>query len=222
MRAKTGAGALQAAIAGLGVLATLAAAQPAAARPPDVAARTPVASPGAASGSISTRRLESKLGGLMRGAGAGGGAWVYDVNSDRALFGFHANRRRVLASNTKLFTTAATLDRLGANRRLETSVWAGGRSSDESLPPDEAPLPPSDGVVDGSLYLVGDGDPALGSRSFAKRHNLPVTPLKVLAADVRRAGIRRVKGKLRVDAGIFDRKRGTGRNTGLIGRAHDQ
>jgi D-alanyl-D-alanine carboxypeptidase/D-alanyl-D-alanine-endopeptidase (penicillin-binding protein 4) len=69
---------------------------------------------------------------------------------------------------------------------------------------------PEDGVVNGSLYLVGDGDPALGSRSSARRRNLPVTSLKQLAADVRRAGVRRVKGKLRVDATVFDGRRGTG------------
>jgi D-alanyl-D-alanine carboxypeptidase/D-alanyl-D-alanine-endopeptidase (penicillin-binding protein 4) len=145
---------------------------------------------------LSASRLEGKLGGLIRSAGAGSGAWVYDADAQRSLFGSHANRRRILASNTKLFTTATALDRLGADRRLETRAWAG-----------EAP---TDGVLHGSLYLVGDGDPALGSPSFAKRHNLPVTPLKQLAEEVRKAGVREVEGKLRVDASVFDRRRGTG------------
>lgn len=196
------------------------AASPASARPPDPAARTPIAasdSAAAASGSLSQARLRSELGRLIRGAGSGTGAWVYDPRAKRALFAHNANRRRVLASNTKLFTTAAALDRLGAGGRLQTRVWATGlRSGEEDplgperSPADEGPTVPDDGVVDGNLFLVGDGDPALGSRSFARRRNVPLTSLKKLATDVRRAGIRRVKGKLRVDATVFDSRRGTG------------
>jgi serine-type D-Ala-D-Ala carboxypeptidase/endopeptidase (penicillin-binding protein 4) len=213
MGARVRAGAAQLAmVAGLCAVAALAA--PAAqARPPDIAARTPIASPAAraaATGPLSALRLDGRLGGLIRAAGAGSGAWVYDVASDRALFGFHANRRRSLASNTKLFTTATALDRLGADRRLETSVWASGLAADDGEVPSEGVAVPGGGTIDGDLYLVGDGDPALGSPSFGRRHNLPVTPLNDLAAEVRKAGIRRVEGKLRVDASVFDRRRGTG------------
>jgi serine-type D-Ala-D-Ala carboxypeptidase/endopeptidase (penicillin-binding protein 4) len=203
-----------------GVIACAYMAPAASARPPDVAARTPVAptaSAAAASGSLSPTGLRGELGRLMRAAGSGAGAWVYDTRADRAVFARSANRRRVLASNTKLFTTAAALDRLGAGGRLQTRVWASGLAEAEPQPPapqrgspDDAPAVPEDGVVDGNLYLVGDGDPALGSRSFARRRNVPLTSLKQLAANVKKAGIRRVKGKLRVDATVFDGRRGTG------------
>jgi D-alanyl-D-alanine carboxypeptidase/D-alanyl-D-alanine-endopeptidase (penicillin-binding protein 4) len=168
---------------------------PASARPPDVAARTPAArpdTPTSATGSISAARLDGKLGALMRSAGSGSGAWVYDVDADRSVFGSHANRRRILASNTKLFTTAAALDRLGARRRLETRVWASGVDQDDA----DGVV---DDVVDGNLYLVGDGDPLLSTRS-----------MKELAAEVRRAGVKRVEGDLKIDASVFDGRRGTG------------
>jgi serine-type D-Ala-D-Ala carboxypeptidase/endopeptidase (penicillin-binding protein 4) len=173
------------------LLAAVAAAPDAHAQPPDIAARTPVARPGAsaaATGSISAARLDARLGGLIRSVGTGGGAWVYDARSERALFGFHANRRRILASNTKLFTTATALDRLGADRRLETRVWANGIGQDGA-----------DGIVDGNLYLVGDGDPLLSTAS-----------MKDLATEVDRAGVKRVNGDLKVDASVFDGRRGTG------------
>ena len=205
-------------MAGLSALAALGPGQAAHARPPDVAARTPIATPGAsaaATGSISAARLKGTLGGLARAAGAGSGVWVYAADSERTLFGSHANRRRTLASNTKLFTTATALDRLGADARLETRVWAPGVTGDEPPPSGgETPPPggeePFDGVVEGALYLVGGGDPALGSRSFARANNLPLTNLKDLAVEVRRAGVEKVEGKLLVDAGVFDRRRGTG------------
>jgi serine-type D-Ala-D-Ala carboxypeptidase/endopeptidase (penicillin-binding protein 4) len=188
-------------VAGLSALVALAAGQAAHARPPDVAARTPVATPGAtaaATGSISAARLKSTLGGLARAAGGGSGVWVYDADSERALFGSHASRRRILASNTKLFTTATALDRLGADARLETRVWAEDLVGDEGAPtPGEEPV--TDGVVDGDLYLVGDGDPSLSTSALGD-----------LAAEVEHAGVKRVEGGIQVDASVFDGRRGTG------------
>lgn len=220
MRSSARVGAAGLALAAGTLAAAALAAGPASARPPDVAARSPVASPESAAGSsasLSRARLRSELRRLIRAAGSGAGAWVYDTRAKRTLFARHASRRRVLASNTKLFTTAAALDRLGAGERLKTRVWATGPAADEADPPapgeppaEEPPPVPEDGVVEGSLYLVGDGDPALGSRSVARRRNVPLTSLKQLAADVKKAGVRRVKGKLRVDATVFDRRRGTG------------
>jgi serine-type D-Ala-D-Ala carboxypeptidase/endopeptidase (penicillin-binding protein 4) len=187
--------------AGLSALAALAASQAAHARPPDVAARTPVATPGAsaaATGTISAARLDRRLGGLARAAGGGSGVWVYDADSERTLFGSRANRRRILASNTKLFTTATALDRLGADARLETRVWAEDPVGNEAAPaPGDQPV--TDGVVDGDLYLVGDGDPSLSSSA-----------LEDLAAEIERAGVMRVEGGIRVDASVFDGRRGTG------------
>lgn len=100
----------------------------------------------------------------------------------------------MLASNTKLFTTAAALQRLGGpDRRLATTVHLGGEVRSR--------------VLRGNLYLVGDGDPALNSAKF-RRAGLPHTPIKPLARAVKRAGVRRVAGRLVADDTIFDRIRG--------------
>jgi serine-type D-Ala-D-Ala carboxypeptidase/endopeptidase (penicillin-binding protein 4) len=56
--------------------------------------------------------------------------------------------------------------------------------------------------------IVGDGDPALASRKFARQNNLPLTPLGALAKKLKKDGIRRVLGKIEADETIFDRKRG--------------
>ncbi len=53
------------------------------------------------------------------------------------------------------------------------------------------------GSLTGDLYLIGDGDPTLGSAGIAD-----------LADDVRDAGIRRVSGRVYGDDSIFDRLRG--------------
>jgi D-alanyl-D-alanine carboxypeptidase/D-alanyl-D-alanine-endopeptidase (penicillin-binding protein 4) len=58
--------------------------------------------------------------------------------------------------------------------------------------------------------VVGAGDPALGTKGFAKAHNLPLTPLWKLGNALRRAGIERIKGDVLADDTVFDRRRGVG------------
>jgi D-alanyl-D-alanine carboxypeptidase/D-alanyl-D-alanine-endopeptidase (penicillin-binding protein 4) len=137
----------------------------------------------------------------MRRVGGSSGAWVFDIDapSDRTLYSRNAGSRRILASNTKLFTTAAMLDRFGADGRLETDVYARG----DRLGTDGR-------VLEGDLVVIGDGDPALSSRGFADRNNLPNTSLGELVADVRADGIEKVRGRIRVDDTVFDRQRRSG------------
>ena len=186
-----------------GGLAAAALAGPAQATVPDDGGITPVARPGtelAARDSLSRSQLRARLEREMDRVGGGSGAWVYDLSAGGrggdVLYSDSGTRSRILASNSKLFTTAAFLDRFGADGTLRTGVWErGGRGGRDNR------------ILRGGLALVGDGDPALASPRFARRHNLPVTRLKLLARGVRRAEIRRVKGDVLVDPTIFDGKR---------------
>ncbi len=85
-----------------------------------------------------------------------------------------------LASATKLLTSAAALSALGPGFRWRTSLAA--ESFDKTT-----------GVVTGNLYVRGRGDPTLSYRD-----------LQQLAADLHAAGVRKVTGKLVVDASYFD------------------
>jgi serine-type D-Ala-D-Ala carboxypeptidase/endopeptidase (penicillin-binding protein 4) len=132
----------------------------------------------------------------MDQANASSGAYVYDLSDRDGLFSRRATRRRILASNTKLFTTAAALNRFGSAGRFTTTV-AGDRP------------PNSNGVVRGDLYLVGGGDPSFGSTSFAERaYGGGGATLEGLAAAVKQAGVRRVTGNLLGDESLFDSLRG--------------
>lgn len=181
----------------------LALASPAHGANTDDGGTTPVARQGtelAARGSLSESALRARLQSEMNRVGGSSGAWVYDLKAGgsggETLFSDSRKRSRILASNAKLFTTAAFLDRFGSNGRLETSVWArGGRTG------------VNDRRLRGDLALVGDGDPALASAKFARRRNLPLTRLKQLAEGVRAAGIKVVEDDLIVDPTIFDGKR---------------
>jgi serine-type D-Ala-D-Ala carboxypeptidase/endopeptidase (penicillin-binding protein 4) len=157
-----------------------------------------LAIPAPASASISRSRLERGLENQMLRVGGGSGAWVYDLDApnDGQLFSWASRTPRVMASNSKLFTTGAVLHRFGADGTLETRLYPQPRSALHRH------------TIRGDLVLVGAGDPALGGQGFARRNNLPVTPLGSLAKKVRKAGIQRITGKVLADDSIFDRRRG--------------
>jgi len=177
---------------------------PAAASPQgrfDEGGSTPAAREGtplASSRAISESELRGILERELDSVGGGSGAYVFDVDarSGGFLYGDSARTSRLLASNTKLFTTAAFLDRFGAAGRLETRVFARGKRTGGR-----------ERTLKGSLALVGDGDPALATSSFAQRNNLPLTRLDPLARAVKDAGIRTVRGDIRADPTIFDSAR---------------
>ena len=153
-------------------------------------------SPVPASGQENHARLKAKLGEAMRHASAYSGAYVYDIGDGEQLFARRATKRRILASNTKLFTTAAVLDRFGAGARFNTEVLADR-------------LPNAKGVVRGNLYLRGGGDPSFGSASFAERaYGGGGATLEHLAREVERAGVRRITGRVLGDESLFDSLRG--------------
>jgi D-alanyl-D-alanine carboxypeptidase/D-alanyl-D-alanine-endopeptidase (penicillin-binding protein 4) len=132
---------------------------------------------------------------LARG-GAASGLVVIDAVSNAAICTRAPNRPRILASNTKLFTTATALARLGPDHRIPTRLFADGWVG-------------LDGTLHGNLYLRGGGDPALGSPAFYGRFlgNLG-TNLFALKGQVRALGIERVTGRLYADDTVFDRLRG--------------
>ena len=157
-----------------------------------------LAAPDLSSAAISRSRLRHQLAEHMQRAGGASGAYVADLDAARngALFSDSSRRRRILASNTKLFTIGALLDRFPAKGTLKTRVYARPRNAVRGH------------TLRGSLVLVGAGDPAVGRADFARRNGLPLTPLGPLTNAVRRAGIKRVTGKVRADDSIFDRRRG--------------
>ena len=153
-------------------------------------------SPVAAFGAENDARLDRRMNAAMDQASARSGAYVYDLSDRKALYARRATNRRILASNTKLFTTAAALDEFGSGGRFTTEVL-GDR------------LPNSNGVVRGDLYMVGGGDPSFGSNSFAERaYGGGGATLEGLARAVRQAGVRRVTGHVLGDETLFDSLRG--------------
>jgi serine-type D-Ala-D-Ala carboxypeptidase/endopeptidase (penicillin-binding protein 4) len=133
---------------------------------------------------------------LVRGGGFASGLLVVDGETGTRVCARAPGRQRPLASNMKLFTTSAALARLGPEARIATTVNADGNID-------------RNGVLHGSLYLIGGGDPALGTPSFYQRfHGGLGTNLLLLKRQIREAGIRSITGRLYADDSVFDRLRG--------------
>ena len=133
----------------------------------------------------------------MRAAGPYSGAYVFEVSGDRphAIFRWRQQTPRILASNTKLFTTTAALARFGSEGTLGTEVLGTGELDTE-------------GVFRGSLYLRGGGDPTFGSRRFTKKSYGGGANVQDLAALLEDTGIQRITGRVYGDESGFDSLRG--------------
>lgn len=119
------------------------------------------------------------------------GVAVYSVDPVTPLYVHNADASLLPASNMKLYTTAAALDRLGPDFQYTTSLYGDG------------PLRPY-GTLVGNLILVGRGDPALSGRFYG---DSATYVFDRFAAGLRALGIRRVTGSLIADASYFDDRR---------------
>jgi serine-type D-Ala-D-Ala carboxypeptidase/endopeptidase (penicillin-binding protein 4) len=144
-----------------------------------VACSTAALLPAGSAAAETLTAVQAKLTREMRLAGPSAGAVVRDLDSGRTIFALRADSQRVPASVEKLYVSAATLMRDGADARIPTRVLAEAE--------------PVAGVVEGPLYLVGRGDPTLDRAR-----------IRELAAAVKAAGVTSVEGGIRGDDSAFD------------------
>jgi D-alanyl-D-alanine carboxypeptidase/D-alanyl-D-alanine-endopeptidase (penicillin-binding protein 4) len=156
-----------------------------------------IQAPSAARASSGLASLQSDLGHQLALAGAGSGAYVYDLTANQTLFSERASALHPPASVEKLYTAATALTLMGASGQLSTSVLGTGR------------LAPG-GVWEGNLYLRGGGDPTFGSGSFINAHyGGEGASVGTLASQlVRSDGIHQVSGSVFGDESYLDSLRG--------------
>lgn len=106
------------------------------------------------------RRIDAALVSSPGAARAYWGIHVVDASTGRVLYDRNADHFFVPASNTKLFSTALALSRLGPDYRFRTLVLA-------AAPPD------TNGILRGDLRLAGSGDPTLSGRAYPYQKSAP-------------------------------------------------
>ena len=115
------------------------------------------------------------------------GIKVASLDTGRILFEQNAHKLLRPASNMKLYTVAAALDRLSPDYHFVTSVYARSR-------PDAA------GTIRGDLTIYGRGDPSIAARFNNGNYFKGIDDL---AARIVAAGVKRVEGDLVGDETYF-------------------
>ncbi len=115
------------------------------------------------------------------------GIKVTSLETGRVLFEENGSKLLRPASNMKLYTVAAALDRLSPDYRFVTSVYAAAR-------PDAA------GTLRGDLTIYGRGDPSIAARFNGGDY---FKGINELASQIGAAGVKRVEGDLVGDETYF-------------------
>ena len=120
-------------------------------------------------------------------AGASIGIQIVRLADGKVLYERDADRLLVPASNTKLFSSALALTRLGADYRFVTSIRA------------ERPVD-GEGALNGDLIFVGGGDPSMSGRPYPYQKDWPATEelqaIEGLADQLTAGGLRAVHGDI--------------------------
>jgi D-alanyl-D-alanine carboxypeptidase/D-alanyl-D-alanine-endopeptidase (penicillin-binding protein 4) len=115
------------------------------------------------------------------------GVEVVAIDDGATVFTYNGGEPRVLASNTKLFTTAAALDAFGPDYLFETRFMMRGTAPG--------------GVLAGDLGVVGGGDPQISGRAYGGDS---FAVFRGWARQLLARGIRQVAGDLYLDHGLFE------------------
>ena len=115
------------------------------------------------------------------------GVKILSLDSGQVLFEQNAHKLFSPASNSKLYTVALVLDRLGPNYRIKTSLYAAAK-------------PTRNGVLKGDLIVYGRGDPTINSRLRGGDIFRALDPLVFALTN---AGVKRIAGDLVGDESFF-------------------
>ncbi len=137
------------------------------------------------------------------------GLLVTDAETGEVIYEKNADRLFAPASVTKLFSTAAALEKLGPDHRFRTVIRRRGEVD-------------ADGELKGDLILVASGDMSMGGRTapdgkFLFENNDhtyggdsaalvaadPLHALQTLARELARAGLKSLSGQVFVDDRLF-------------------
>ncbi len=115
------------------------------------------------------------------------------VKSGKTIVSLNSDESLAPASGLKVFTTSAALNLLGEDFRFKTKLYYDGFITD-------------DGILKGNIYIVGGGDPTLGSNQV--HGSLPLDSLMWnWMQAVQHLGIKKVEGAIIADDLLFDNQR---------------
>ena len=116
---------------------------------------------------------------------------IYNATQGNDIYCYNAVKSMVPASVVKLVTTAVGFEKLGNDFRFKTSLGYSGEVDKR-------------GVLQGNLYIVGGGDPLLGSYRY--KQTVIDTVFALWKNAMASEGIKKINNRVCYDASIFDEK----------------
>jgi D-alanyl-D-alanine carboxypeptidase/D-alanyl-D-alanine-endopeptidase (penicillin-binding protein 4) len=113
---------------------------------------------------------------------------VYDPVSQKIITSYNETTPLVPASTTKLLTTDTAFDLVGEKFKWKTQLEYNGEIA-------------SDGTLTGNLYIIGSGDPSLGTRKAGAASYTDIVTDYIHA--ISDAGIKRIKGNIIIQTAVF-------------------
>ncbi len=113
---------------------------------------------------------------------------VYDPKTKKIISSYNENTPLVPASTTKLLTTETAMSMLGENYRWMTQLEYSGEIDEN-------------GTLNGNLYIVGSGDPSLGTNKAGAWSYKDI--VSDFAGGMAREGIKKVNGDIIIQTALF-------------------
>lgn len=114
---------------------------------------------------------------------------VHDITHDSTIYAIDADHALLPAALNKMFTTAAGFSRLGKDFRFKTDIAFSGNIE-------------GSGVLNGNIYILGYGDPFLGSTRI--KGTSPDVLFRDITEAIRNKGIKRINGHIYADATLYN------------------
>ncbi|MDA3911967.1 MAG: D-alanyl-D-alanine carboxypeptidase/D-alanyl-D-alanine-endopeptidase [Bacteroidales bacterium] len=105
---------------------------------------------------------------------------VINAETGAELLSYRANQSMIPASVLKIVPTASALLKFGKDAVFETKLFTSGELTN--------------GVLNGNVYILGGGDPALGSLNYQEHYYQPVSFIQNWVIQIKNAGIKRIQG----------------------------
>lgn len=116
--------------------------------------------------------------------------YAKDMSTGKVIADYNGEMSLPPASVMKLVTTATALQILGSGYRFETSIKYSGE------------IDTTTGVLNGDLYIIGGGDPTLGSKYFSEDYHERDFLLEWVDT-VKNYGITAINGRVIADGSIY-------------------
>ena len=116
---------------------------------------------------------------------------IYNATTGMSIYNYNENKSLIPASIVKLLTTGVGFEELGRDFRFKTSIGYTGEVDKR-------------GVLQGDVFIIGGGDPMLGSYRYKQ------TAIDSVFAKWKKAletmGVKKINRRVCYDASIFDDK----------------